>query len=82
MKKLIIGKINSSNTIGYWKVGNGYTPDIIVGDYAIVENKNDYDLIKIIGIVETNEKYEKFLVQNGVSKSAIRYLARMQIRKD
>ena len=80
--KVIIGKINSSNTIAYWKAGNGYTPDVIAGDYAIVENKNDYDLVKIIGIVETNSKYEKFLAPNGVSKEAIRYLARCQVRKD
>lgn len=82
MNKVIIGKINSSNIIGYWNAGEGYTPDVIAGDYAIVENKNDYDLIKIIGIVETNEKYKKFLAPNGISKSAIRYLARCQIRKD
>lgn len=80
--KLIIGKINASGTIGYWKAGEGYTPDVIAGDYAIVENKNDYDLVKILGIVETNGKYEKFFAQNGVSKQAIRYLARCQVRKD
>ena len=71
MKKLLIGKINSSNTIGYWNVGENYTPDVISGDYAIVENKTDYDLIKIIGIVELKEEYEKYLLQNKVSKKAI-----------
>lgn len=80
--KVIIGKINSDNTIGCWNVGKDYTPDVIVGDYAIVENKNDYDLVKVIGIVETNDKYGKFLAPNGISKSAIRYLARCQVRKD
>lgn len=80
--KVIIGKINSSNTIGYWDVGEGYTPDVVSGDYAIVENKNDYDLVKIIGIVETKEEYGKFLAPNGVSKSVVRYLARCQVRKD
>lgn len=33
----------------------------VVGDYAVVENKNDYDLVKIIEIVETSEKYCKRL---------------------
>lgn len=79
---LIIGRINASNTLGYWKAGEAYTPDVRAGDYAIVENKNDYDLVKILGVVETNSKYEKFLVQNGVSKKVINYLARCQIRKD
>lgn len=80
--KLIIGKINASNTVGYWNIGNNYSPDIRSGDYAVVENKNDYDLIKVIGIVETSEKYEKFLVQNGVSKSVVWYYPRLNFRKD
>lgn len=81
-EKLIIGKINSANVINYWNVGDNYTPDVVCGDYAIVENRNDYDLVKIVGIVETKPEYEKFLVQNGVSKKVIRYIARSQIRKD
>lgn len=82
MKKLLIGKINSSNTIGYWNIGENYTTDVISGDYAIVENKTDYDLIKIIGIVELREEYEKFLLQNKVSKKAIMYFARSRIKND
>ena len=46
------------------------------------ENKNDYDLVKIIGIMDINEKYEHFLVPNKISKTAVRYLARCQVRKD
>ena len=82
MKKLLIGKINASNTIGYWNIGENYTPDVASGDYAIVENKTDYDLIKIIGIVELREEYEKFLFHNKVSKKAIMYFARSRIRND
>lgn len=82
MKKLIVGRINSANIIGYWNTGDIYTPDVEVGDYAIVENKTDYDLIKIIGILETEEKYEKMLVNNGVSKKVVKYLARNQVRED
>ena len=82
MKKLLIGKINASNTIGYWNIGENYTPDVISGDYAIVENKTDYDLIKIIGIVELREEYEKFLFNSKVSKKAIMYFARSRIKND
>ena len=53
--KLIIGKFNVSNKIAYWSIGEKYTPDVAINDYAIVENKDDFDLVKIIGIVETNE---------------------------
>ena len=81
-EKIIMGRINSSNTVGFWKAGDGCTPDVFVGDYAIVENMNDYDLIKIIAILETSEKYEKFIVPNGITKSVVRYMARCLIRKD
>lgn len=80
--RLIIGKINASNTIGYWNIRNNYTPDIISGDYAVVENENDFDLIKVIGIVEINEKYVKYLCQNGVSKSVVKFYPRIEFRKD
>ena len=79
--KLIIGKLNEDNNIRYWNA-SGFTPDVAVGDYAIVENINDYDLVKIIGIVETEEKYTKFLVPRGVSKNVVKYLERSQVRKD
>lgn len=80
--KIIMGKINASNTFGFWNTGKNYTPDVSVGDYAIVENRNDYDLIKIIGILETNEKYEKFLAPHGVSKEVVQYYARSMARHE
>ena len=78
--RIIAGKLNSDNIVRYWKVGDEI---FNVGDYAIVENKNDYDLVKIIGIVETNEKYASFFV-NGypVSKSVVSIIQRFLIRKD
>lgn len=79
--KLIIGKLNRANIISYWNTGD-FIPDISVGDYAIVENINDYDLVKIVGIVETEEKYTKFLAPNGVSKRVIKYLPRDLVRRD
>ena len=62
--KLIIGKINASNTIGYWNIGNNYTPDVRSGDYAVVENKNDFDLIKVYR--ENGIRYYKFLITRGI----------------
>ena len=79
--KLIIGKLNKANIINYWNTSD-FTPDVSVGDYAIVQNVNEYDLVKIVGIVETEEKYTKFLAPNGVSKSVVKYLDRSQVRKD
>lgn len=79
--KLIIGKLNGANIINYWNTSD-FILDVPVGDYAIVENINDYDLVKIIGIVETDEKYTKFLAPHGVSKRVIKYLPRDLVRRD
>ena len=77
--KLILGKLNKDQIINYWRC-DGMYPNI--GDYAIVENINDYDLVKIIGMVETDIKYEKFLTPNGVSKKVIKTISRDSIRGD
>ena len=49
---LIAGIINATGTLLYWKSDR----EIRVGDYAIVENKQGYDLIKSVGIVYTTEE--------------------------
>lgn len=55
---LIVGKINATGKILCWK-SNVFFIDI--GDYAIVENKNGYDLVEIIGKIETTkENVSKF----------------------
>ena len=77
--KAILGKLNRSHEVYYWRC-DGMYPD--VGDYAIVENINDYDLVKIIGIVETDEKYEKFLSKNRISKKVIKTISRSWVRND
>lgn len=53
--KLIAGKINNCGTTYYWDISE-FKVMPKIGDYAIVENMNDYDLVKIVGIVETIEK--------------------------
>lgn len=78
--RIIAGKLNSDNIVRYWKVGDEI---FNVGDYAIVENKNDYDLVKIIGIVETNEKYASFFANGySISKNVISIISRGLIRED
>lgn len=83
--KLIAGKINSDNMVRYWKLEDENEIDIAVigiGNYAIVQNKGDYDLVKIVGIVETDEKYAKFLTGVNVNKKVVRLIARNIIRED
>lgn len=51
---LIAGIINATQKMLYWRCD--FSQEINIGDHAIVENMNDFDLIKIIGIVKTNKK--------------------------
>ena len=82
--KLIAGKLNAENIVRYWMLED--EKDIYnvfgIGDYAIVENKNDYDLVKIISIVETEEKYVKFLIGASTIKKVVRLISRAVIRED
>lgn len=50
---LIAGVINATGKMLYWKNKNNLS--INSGDYAIVENTNGYDLVKVVGIVYTRE---------------------------
>ncbi len=54
---LIAGIINVTGQNLFWKNEKGL--DIDIGDYAIVENVNGYDLIKVIGKIETTEENAK-----------------------
>ena len=48
---LIAGVINATGKMLFWK-NEG---DIEIGDYAVVENMNGYDLVKVVGIVMTTK---------------------------
>jgi len=50
---LVAGKINATGKILCWK-SDIFFPSI--GDYAIVENKNGYDLVEIVGKIETTKE--------------------------
>lgn len=49
---LIAGTINATGKTLFWK-GEKY---MSIGNYAIVENMNGYDLVKIVGKIETTKK--------------------------
>lgn len=78
--KYIAGRLNSCNTTYYWEIDED--EDFEIGDYAIVENMNDFDLIKIVGVVETVEKYTKFITNNRINKKVIQVIDRQDIRED
>ena len=78
--KLILGKL-SNGAIFYWDTSHMQLKPS-VGDYAIVENLDDYALVKIVGIVETSEKYCKRLTHSCKLKKAVCLLKRNMIRND
>lgn len=78
---LIAGVINSiPNTVYFW-LGNKGTDSFKIGDYAIVENLNSYDLVKIAGIVWTNEDNLKTITKNNLAKMkrVIKYIPKDEL---
>lgn len=78
--KLIAGKLNGDNKVRFWSIDED--TQVIIGSYAVVQNRNDFDLVKIIGFINTDEKYFKFLTGLNVLKKVIKYIPRNKIRKD
>jgi len=48
---LVAGVINATGKMLYWKCDF----EINIGDYAIVQNMNGHDLIKVVGLVKTTK---------------------------
>lgn len=69
--KAIAGMLNGDCTARFWKIPNGIAVDI--GDHAVVENRDGYDLVKVVGLVKTTEECEKILTGNrrGIKKSVV-----------
>lgn len=73
--KLILGRINATNTQGYWKC-NDLDPTPYLGQYALVQNKNSYDLVQVMAIVETTPQLQYSLINNKsrVTKDVITFI--------
>lgn len=78
--RLIAGRLNSCCQTYYWLLEED--EKLSLGDYAIVENLNDYDLVKIVGVVETNKKYLKKLTNQNICKKVVNIVNRENIRED
>ena len=81
---LIAGVINAVPDQCYFWLGTKSTDCFKIDDYAIVENKQGYDLVKIAGIVWTNEDNLKIITRNNLSKmkKVIRYIPREEIENE
>lgn len=80
---LIAGKLNKAdNQILYWKDETHNSLEI--GDFAIVENRNSFDLIEIVGVVSTTEEkanlFSKTCYKN--MKNIIRIIKKEELIKE
>ena len=82
---LIAGVINSMpNTVYFW-LGNKNMDSFKIGDYAIVENLSSYDLVKIAGIVWTNENNLKSITKVKdleKMKKVIKYIPKEELENE
>lgn len=82
---LIAGVINSMpNTVYFW-LGNKNMDSFKIGDYAIVENLSSYDLVKIAGIVWTNEDNLKSITKVKdleKMKKVIKYIPKEELENE
>lgn len=65
---LIVGKLNSGWT-GYWQTD---VSNIRIGSYAIVENMDGYDLVRMVGIVRTTLEMAMELTNQAKLKNVVR----------
>ena len=81
---LIAGAINAVPNQCYFWLGTKSTDCFKINDYAIVENKQGYDLVKIVGIVWTDEANLKTISKNSLKKmkKVIRYIPREEIENE
>lgn len=88
--KLIIGKLNNNNGLYYWKIEEDVITKFnlekdkyfknLVGNYAIVENMSDFDLVKTVGVVETIPEYEKVLNSKTINKKVVNIVGSEMLR--
>lgn len=81
---LIAGVINSMPNMVYFWLGDKNKDSFKIGDYAIVENLNSYDLVKIVGIVWTNEENLKSITKKDLAKmkKVIKYIPKEELENE
>ena len=80
---LIAGKLNRSDSpVLYWK--NEKNIALRVGDYAIVENRQSFDLVEIVGIVRTYKNKVGHFTKNSYEtvKNVIKIIEKEELVKE
>ena len=78
MKILVLGKLNGIDKIYYWNIKEkmilGKIFEDLIEKYAIAENMNGYDLIKIVGIAYVDKEHELDIMGHTISKSVVKFV--------
>lgn len=80
--KFIMGILNNEcpKKVRFWDADG---IDVHIGDYAVVENLNGYDLVEVIGYGDTDEDNVKYIVgENSVFKKTTLKKVRAPIIKE
>lgn len=77
---IIAGRLNNACTTFYWQIDEDMSYSI--GDYAIVENMQGYDLVKIVGIVETTKDYARFITNSKTLKKVVQIIDKEEFDTD
>lgn len=66
--RFVIGKLNEMYDPTYsWRVPDGMS--VNVGDFALVENRESYDLVEVCAVGETEERYGRDITgHKGIHK--------------
>lgn len=85
--RFIIGILTEQTWFGgvphtfYWRLESKHEPQI--GDFAIVDNKNTFAMVEIVGIGETTEDKERELMcGKGIIRKAVKYIVPRQMLED
>ena len=68
MIKVVAGRLNNLGKSNYWLEND---KKVNVGDYAIVENMNGYDLVEVTGVLETDEEHINLIMCNKINKKVL-----------
>ena len=79
---LLAGKINSTTIVNFWKVEA--IPLIDVGNYAIVENKQGYDLVEIVGFLDVNKNNARLFSNTNYEnmKKVIKFIRKEELKNE
>lgn len=80
--KIIFGKHADCGAVYCWKMPHDMKADEVIGNYAIVENMNDYALVKVIGLAEVKDaQAAQAIARTNVNKNALRIISKEALNK-